>query len=153
MAVLAERVLHHRFEALELTAKRNDLPADGAVGVVPVHECGKIRRDVQPETVPGRHAFLFFRGEVDNLAQFVSRVQTVLELPAPIILLFQRHVAPRTVVLALKNGLLKVLYGHPSPSFLRLKPSRKLGSFREGNGNIRDYSTKLLGDQKLEAED
>ena len=54
MAVLGQRVLHHRRERLLLAAGRDDLAADRVGRVVRVDEADEVGRDVHPELVRAR---------------------------------------------------------------------------------------------------
>ena len=92
VAVLGERVLHHRRERLVLRADRDDLAADRVVGVVGVDERDEVRRDVDPELVRRREALALFLGEVEDLPDLLEVVDAVRELPAPVVPLRVGHV-------------------------------------------------------------
>ena len=94
VAVLGERVLHHRGEGLLLAAERDDLATDGIVRVVGVDEAREVRRDVDPELVVRGQPGLLLVGEVQDLADFLERVDPMTELPAPVVPLLVGDVRP-----------------------------------------------------------
>ena len=69
VAVLGERVLHHRREGLVLATDRDDLAADRVVRVVRVDEADEVRRDVDPELVGRRQALALLVGQVRGSAR------------------------------------------------------------------------------------
>ena len=92
VAVLGERVLHHRRERLVLRSDRDDLAADRVVGVVGVDERDEVRRDVDPELVRRREALALFLGQIEDLPDLLEVVDPVRELPAPVVPLRVGHV-------------------------------------------------------------
>ena len=62
MAVLGQRVLHHRGEGHQLRISRDDLLAHGIIGIVWVDQRDEIRRDIHPEKVSGRKRFTLALG-------------------------------------------------------------------------------------------
>ena len=94
VAVLGERVLHHRGEGLLLAAERDHLAADRVVRVVGVDQADEVRRDVDPELVLGREALALVVGQVQDLGDLLEVVDPVAELPAPVVPLLVRDVLP-----------------------------------------------------------
>jgi len=95
VAVLGERVLHHRREGLVLAPEGDYLAADRVVGVAGVNQAREIRRDVDPELVVGGEALALLVGEVQDLADLLERVDPVAELPAPVVPFLVGHVRPQ----------------------------------------------------------
>ena len=69
VAVLGERVLHHRREGLLLAAERDDLAADRVVRVVRVDQADEVRRDVDAELVGRGQALALLVGQVRGSAR------------------------------------------------------------------------------------
>ena len=95
VAVLGERVLHHRGERLVLAPERDDLAADRVVRVVGVDQAREVGRDVDAELVVRGQPLALLVGEVEDLADLLERVDPVAELPAPVVPLLVGHVAHR----------------------------------------------------------
>ena len=72
----------------------NDLPADGAGGIVGVHQAGEVRGDVQPEDALGTCALAFTVGQSNHFLQFGDAVDAVFQLPFPVVPLLVGHVLP-----------------------------------------------------------
>ena len=85
VAVLGERVLHHRGEGLLLAPERDDLAADRVVRVVGVDQADEVRRDVDPELVRGGEARALLVGQVEDRLDLLEVVDAVAELPAPVV--------------------------------------------------------------------
>ena len=94
MAVLGERVLHHRGERLRLAAARDDLAADRVVRVLRVDEADEVRRDVDPELVRRRQTLALVVGQLEDLLDLGEVVDPVAELPAPVVPLGVGDVLP-----------------------------------------------------------
>ena len=94
MAILGERVLHHRREGLLLPAQRDDLAPDGVVRVVGVDEADEVRRHIHPELVRCGQTVTLLVGEVEDLLDLGEIVHAVRELPAPVVPLLVGHVHP-----------------------------------------------------------
>ena len=77
VAVLGERVLHHRGERLLLAAERDDLAADRVVRVVGVDQADEVRRDVDPELVRRGQALALLVGQVQDLLDLGEVVDPV----------------------------------------------------------------------------
>ena len=92
--VLGQRVLHHRVEGFQFVVRGNDLPADGAGGIVGVHQAGEVRGDVQPEDALGTCALAFTVGQSNYFLQFGDAVDAVFQLPFPVVPLLVWHVLP-----------------------------------------------------------
>ena len=95
MSVFAERVGHHVVSLLQLCSGRNDLPPDRASGVVAVHQCSKIRGDVEAEAILRGHAGDFVGRELDDALQLFEGVEAMAHLPAPVVPLVVWNIAPR----------------------------------------------------------
>ena len=94
VAVLGERVLHHRGEGLLLAPERDHLAADRVVGVVGVDQADEVRRDVDPELVGGAEAGPLLVGQVEDRLDLLEVVDPVAELPAPVVPLLVGNVVP-----------------------------------------------------------
>ena len=94
VAVLGERVLHHRREGLLLAPERDDLAADRVVGVVGVDQADEVRRDVDPELVRCAQAGALLVGEVEDRLDLLEVVDAVAELPAPVVPLLVGDIGP-----------------------------------------------------------
>ncbi len=94
VAVLGERVLHHRGERLLLTAERDDLAPDRVVGVLRVDQADEVGRDVDPELVRGAEAVALLVGQLQDLLDLLEVVDPVAELPAPVVPLLVGDVGP-----------------------------------------------------------
>ena len=92
VAVLGERVLHHRGEGLLLAPERDDLAADRVVRVLRVDQADEVRRDVDPELVGGGQPFALLVGQLEDLLDLVELVDPVAQLPAPVVPLRVRDV-------------------------------------------------------------
>jgi hypothetical protein len=92
VAVLGQRVLHHRGERLVLRGDGDDLAADGVAGIVRVDEADEVGRDVDPELVRSAQALAFLVGQVEDLLDLGQVVDSVTELPAPVVPLLVGHV-------------------------------------------------------------
>jgi hypothetical protein len=85
VAVLGQRILHHRSEGLVLAAGRDDLAADRVVGVLGIDQADEVRRDVDPELVGGRQPFALLVGQLEDLFDLIELVDPVGQLPAPVV--------------------------------------------------------------------
>ncbi len=85
MAVLGERVLHHRGEGLVLAAGRDDLAADRIVGILGVDQADEVGRDIDPELVGRRQPFALLVGQLEDLLDLSELVDPVRQLPAPVV--------------------------------------------------------------------
>jgi hypothetical protein len=94
VAVLGQRVLHHRGEGFLLAAQRDDLPPDRVVRIVGVDQAGEVGRDVDAELVRCAQALALFVGQVEHRRDFFERVDPVRKLPAPVIPLLVGDVRP-----------------------------------------------------------
>ena len=94
VAVLGERVLHHRREGLLLAAERDDLAADRVVRVRRVDERDEVRRDVDAELVRRAEALALLVGQLQDLLDLGQLVDAVGELPAPVVPLLIGNVRP-----------------------------------------------------------
>ena len=94
VAVLGERVLHHRREGLLLAAEGDDLAADRVVRVVRVDQADEVGRDVDPELVRRRQAVALLVGQVEDRLDLLEVVDAVGELPAPVVPLLVGDVGP-----------------------------------------------------------
>ena len=95
VAVLGERVLHHRGEGLLLAAERDDLAADRVVGIVRVDQADEVRRDVDAELVRRGEPVALLVGQVEDLLDLLEVVDPVRQLPAPVVPLLVGHVRPQ----------------------------------------------------------
>ena len=95
VAVLGQRVLHHRRERLLLPAQRDHLAADRVVRVVRVDQADEIRRDVDAELVGCAETLALLVGQVQDLVDLLEVVDPVAELPAPVVPLLVRDVRPQ----------------------------------------------------------
>ena len=95
VAVLGERVLHHRRECLLLAAKWDHLAAYRVVRVIRVDERDEVGRDVDAEFVRRREALALLVGQVEDLLDIGQFVDAVRELPAPVVPLVVGHVGPQ----------------------------------------------------------
>ena len=94
VAVLGERVLHHRGERLLLPAGRDDLAADRVVRVVRVDQADEVGRDVHAELVRRREPQALVVGQVQDRLDLRKVVDPVTELPAPVVPLLVGDVRP-----------------------------------------------------------
>ena len=94
VAVLGERVLHHRGERLLLAAGRDDLAADRVGGVVRVDQADEVRRDVDAELVRRREPLTLVVGQVQDRLDLLEVVDPMAELPAPVVPLLVGDVRP-----------------------------------------------------------
>jgi hypothetical protein len=85
VAVLGQRVLHHRRERLLLAPERDHLATDRVVRVVGVDQRDEVRRDVDPELVLRRQPLALVLGEVEDRLDLLEIVDAVAELPAPVV--------------------------------------------------------------------
>ena len=92
VAVLGQRVLHHRREGLLLATQRHDLAADGVGRVARVDEAQEVGRDVDAELVRRAEALALLVGQLEDACEGLEVVDTVGELPAPVIPLLVRDV-------------------------------------------------------------
>ena len=94
VAVLGERVLHHRREGLLLPAERDDLAADRVGRILRVDQADEVRGDVDPELARRGQAGPLLVGELEDLLDLLEIVDPVAELPAPVVPLRVRDVLP-----------------------------------------------------------
>jgi hypothetical protein len=94
VAVLGERVFHHRREGFLLAAQRDDLAADGIGRVVGVDQAQEVGRDVDPKLVRRAQALALLLGQVEHLLDIGQVVDPVGKLPAPVVPLLVGHVQP-----------------------------------------------------------
>ena len=94
VAVLGERVLHHRGEGLLLPTGRDDLPTDGVSRVFGVDEADEVGRDVDAELARRGEAGALVVREVEDLLDLGKVVDPVTQLPAPVIPLGVGDVLP-----------------------------------------------------------
>ena len=90
--VFRKRILHHRCERCQLLVGRDDLFADGIVGVVGVDQRDKVRGYIHAKQVRGSECFALGVGQRENLFDFLPGVQPVAQLPAPVVPLFVGHI-------------------------------------------------------------
>ena len=95
VAVLGERVLHHRGEGLVLPRARDDLPADRVVRVLRVHQADEVRRDVDAELLGRGQALALVVGQLEDLLDLLEVVDPVAQLPAPVVPLLVGDVRPQ----------------------------------------------------------
>ena len=94
VAVLGERVLHHRGERLLLTAGRDDLAADRVGRVVRVDQADEVGRDVDAELVRCRETLPLVIGQVQDRLDLREVVDPMTELPSPVVPLLVGDVRP-----------------------------------------------------------
>ena len=94
VAVLGERVLHHRREGLLFAAGRDDLAADRVGRVLRVDEADEVGRDVDAELVRRGEPFALVVGQLEDGLDLLEVVDPVRELPAPVVPLLVGHVGP-----------------------------------------------------------
>ena len=82
-------------EAGQLAAGGDDLAANGTRGVIRVDQGGKVGGDVEAEAVLGTDTFLLLGRQANDLSQLLEGVQTMAELPAPVVPLRVGHIGPR----------------------------------------------------------
>ena len=95
VAVLGQRVLHHRGEGLLLASERDHLATDRVVGVLRVDQADEVGRDVDPELVRGAQTGSLLIGELEDLLDLLEVVDPVAELPAPVVPLLVGDVGPQ----------------------------------------------------------
>ena len=94
VAILGERVLHHRGEGLVLATARDDLAADRVVGVLGVDQADEVGRDVDPELVGCGQAVPLVIGQLEHLLDLGEVVDPMAELPPPVVPLRVGDVVP-----------------------------------------------------------
>jgi hypothetical protein len=95
VAILGERVLHHRGERFLLASERYHLAADRVVRIIGVDQAGEVGRDVDAELVRRRQAVALFLGQIEDGCDLVECVDPVRQLPAPIVPLLVWNVGPQ----------------------------------------------------------
>ena len=140
VAVLGERVLHHRGEGAVLAADRDDLAADRVVRVVRVDQADEVRRDVDPELVRGGETGALVVGQVEDLLDLLEVVDPVAELPAPVVPLRVRDVLPERGAAADGGRAVRP----EGPRRIGQVDERRLGG-GPGGVLVRDRGLDLLG--------
>ena len=77
MRILGQGVSHFSLERSHLLNHRDNLPSDGAIWIVRIHQIREIGRNIDPETVRGRKPCCLLGDEVDHLGKVVCRIQAV----------------------------------------------------------------------------
>ena len=138
VAVLGERVLHHRREGLLLAPERDDLAADRVVRVVGVDQADEVRRDVDPELVRGGQARRAPRRSGSRTCSISSRSLTRW-------LSCQRQSFHFSSGTSSQIGARRLTAGRPSG------PSAWAGSRRLTNGASASGALRVLvGDRRLD---
>ena len=143
VAVLGERVLHHRGEGLLLPAGRDDLAADRVVRVVRVDQADEVGRDVDAELVRRREPQALVVGQVQDRLDLREVVDPMTELPAPVVPLLVGDVRPERGAPA--DGGSTV--GAQHPRRVGEVDERRLGS-GAGRVLVGDGGLDLLGVQR-----
>ena len=92
VAVLGQRVLHHRREGIVLATGRDDLAADRVVRVLRVDQADEVRRDVDAELVGRRETLALLIGQLEDPFDLLEVVDPVRQLPTPVVPLLVGHV-------------------------------------------------------------
>ena len=145
VAVLGERVLHHRGEGLVLATARDDLAADRVVGVLGVDQADEVGRDVDPELVGRRQAVALVVGQLEDLLDLGEVVDPMAELPAPVVPLRVGDVVPDRRAAADGRGAV----GADRARRIGQVDERRLGR-APGGLLVRDRCLDLLGVQRGE---
>ena len=140
VAVLRERVLHHRGEGMRLAAARDDLAADRVVRVLRVDQADEVGRDVDPELLGRREPLALVVGQVEDPLDLLEIVDPVAELPAPVVPLGVGDVLPARGAATDRRPPVRTERARR----VREVDERRLGD-RAGGVLVRDGGPDLLG--------
>ena len=95
VAVLGERVLHHRRERLLLAPERDHLAPDRVGRVLRIDQADEVGRDVDAELVGCAQPGSLLVGQLEDPLDLLEVVDPVAELPAPVVPLLVGDVGPQ----------------------------------------------------------
>ncbi len=137
VAVLGQRVLHHRGERLLLAAERDHLAPDRVGRVLRIDEADEVGRDVDPELVGRAQAGPLLLGQLEDLLDLLEVVDPVAELPAPVVPLLVRDVGPQRSATADRGPAVRA----DRQGGIAAIDERRLAGRRQG---------RLVGDRRLD---